>query len=460
MKPNLMKRMLFVLLVLILALSATGCGSTNATPATGDDGSAAVAGNDTEVPAAVEDNTESSASADSGEIVIWAWSESEINGLAEKFNETYPDIKLKFVPVESNGYLAKLQNALVTGSEVPDVTLQEVGARGAMYALDIWENLEAAPYNFDRNIVYPQVLPVMTNSNDEIVGIERELNPSGMCYKRDLALEYLGTDDPDELGAKISDWDAVIAEGARIAAETNDQVKLFPGLWDVNNVLYSQYVDPVFVGDTANASAFFKYEGDIFLRMMEANMVGNVQYRSPSWNTSFVEADNYILYPCAPWSPIWIVKANDPDSTGRWGMTTAPLRGYSWGGTAYGILKEAKNKDLAWKFIEWATTTEEGTKACEEVVGAIVSRQASYANGFPENPDPYFAGESTNLYLMENSAPTMKIRALSQYDVVLKDVSIYMIEELYNNPGMTLDEFVNTALTEMKNKLPVEMTVE
>jgi len=439
MNTNLIKRTLFVLFALLLMLSATACGVNDSTPENGGD---------------------TNAPADSGEIVIWAWSESEINGLAAKFNEVYPDITVKFVAVESDGYLAKLQNALVTGGELPDVTLQEVGARGAMYALDIWENLEESPYNFDRNVVYPQILPTMTNANGEIVGIERELNPSGMCYKRELTLQYMGTDDPDELGAMISDWDSLIAEGERIATETDGKVKLFAGLWDVDSILYSQYVEPVFEGDTANATAYFEYNLDILLRMTEAGMVGNLQTWAPSWNSSYIDTENYIFYPCAPWSPVWVVKANDPDGEGRWGVTTAPLRGYSWGGTAYGILKDAENKDLAWTFIKWATTTDEGTAACEEVVGAIVSRQANYANGFPANPDDYFAGQSTNLYLMENAAPTMVIRPLSQYDVVLQDVTAYVIEEIYNNPEVTLDELVSIALSEMTNKLPTEMTVK
>jgi len=447
MKTKLMKKMLFVLLASMLLFNLAACSTSDSGTTAGEDTS-------------VSEEASSADTTDSGEIVVWAWSESEINGLAAKFNEVYPDISVKFVAVESDGYLAKLQNALVTGGELPDVTLQEVGARGAMYALDVWENLEAAPYNFDRNVVYPQILPTMMNSKGEIVGIERELNPSGLCYKRDLTTQYLGTDDPDALGEMFSNWDQIIAAGQQVADQTDGQVKFFAGLADVESILYSQYVDPVFEGNVAHGTAFYTNEMDILLRMSQANMVGNLQTWSPSWNSSFIDPESYIFYPCAPWSPVWVVKANDPDGAGRWGVTTAPLRGYSWGGTAYGILKDAKNKDLAWKFISWATTTDEGTQACEEVVGAIVSRQANYANGFPANPDEYFAGESTNLYLMEKAAPSMTIRPLSQYDVVLQDVSALIIEEIYNNPDITLDELVGNALAEMKNKLPTEMTID
>lgn len=437
MNKDYTKKMFLFLFALVLLFSLVGCVSQKQLPVESDD------------PAP-----------QNGEIVIWAWSESEINGLAKKFNEVYPDIKIKFVAVESSGYLAKLQNALVSGSEVPDVTLQEIGERGAMFALDIWENLEASPYNLDRNIFYPQVLPTMMNSSGQIVGIERELNPSGVCYKRDLALEYLGTDDPDVLGEKISDWEKLIVEGERISIETNGKVKLFTGLTDVEAILYSQYADPVFTENSADATGYFGYNLDILLRMYQGGMIGNIQMYSPAWNNSFIDTENYVLYPCAPWSPIWVVGANDPEGTGRWGITTAPLRGYSYGGTGYGILKNAKNKDLAWTFIEWATTTDEGTKACEEVVGAIVSREANYVNGYPANPDPFFAGQSTNLYLMEKATPTMKIRELSQFDVILRDVASFVMEGIYNNPNITISDLLNTALTEMRNKLPLEITVK
>ncbi len=436
------KKILIGFFVLVLLLSAAGCGPKKEEPPKTEDGA-------------------SSETGQSGEITIWAWSESEITGLAEKFNESYPDIKVKFMAVESDNYLAKLQNALVTGGEVADVILQEIDIRGPMFEMDIWENLEAEPYNLDRNIFFPQVLPTMMNPQGEIVGIERELNPSGLCYKRPLALKYFGTDDPYELGALIADWEKMITEGERIAQETGGEIKVFPDIRDAEVILSSQYVDPIFDGDKAYLTNYFEKNFGLIIRMHQAKMLGNNLRWSSAWNNTYVNPDNYILYPCAPWSPVWVVKANDPDGAGGpWGITTAPEKGVSFGGTAYGILKNAKNKDLAWTFIKWATTTDEGTKAAEEVVGAIVSRKANYENGFPENPDPFFGGQSVNKFLMDNALPTMAIRYPNKFDVVLRDVSSFVIDELLNQPDMTLDELINIALTEMKNKLPPEITIE
>jgi multiple sugar transport system substrate-binding protein len=395
----------------------------------------------------------------SGEIVIWAWSESEITGLAERFNETYPNIKVRFVPVESSGYLMKFQTALMAGSELPDVALQEIGVRGPLYALDCWENLERPPYNFDRNMVFPQLLPIMTNERNEIFGIERELNPSGLIYKRPLVKEYLGTDDPQTIGALLADWDDFIELGQKVAAASGGKVKMLPGLRELSNILLEQYSEKVFENNRVYATKFFRTNLDIMIRLKKADAVGRLQTFSPAWNASFLD-NEHIFYPCAPWTAQWILKPNDPDSTGRWGITTAPVKAYSYGGTAYGIPSRAKNKYLAWKFIEWATTTDEGIQACKDVVGAIVSKKSAYEQGYPAIPDPYFAGIDPNAYLMENAAPTMEIRLINQYDVVLSDVMALMVDRINNNPNITLDNAVRTAVTETRNKLPAYMEVE
>ncbi|MDR2102514.1 MAG: extracellular solute-binding protein, partial [Treponema sp.] len=367
--------------------------------------------------------------------------------------------KIKFVPTDSAGYLTKFQTALMAGTELPDVALQESGWRGALFALDCWENLEAAPYNFDRSVVFPQILPTMVNSRNEVIGIERELNPSGLIYKRPLAKKWLGTDDPDQVGALISDWDKFIEVGKKLVKDSNGAVKMFAGLDEIVNITRYQYTDPVFEGSKAYVTKFFTSQLDLLLKAHKENLIGKVRNNTPAWNQSFLE-DAYIFYPAAPWTAQWQLKPNDPDSKGRWGMTTAPVRGYNYGGTAYGIPAKAKNKAQAWTFIKWATTTNEGIQACMDVVGAIVSLQSAYAKGFPQKPDPYFAGQDSNAYLMEKANPTMKIRPVSQYDTLLSDVLTLVSVAVANDEITSVDQGVKLAVTEMKNRLPSTVTVE
>jgi len=257
----------------------------------------------------------------------------------------------------------------------------------------------------------------------------------------------------------ISDWNKVIEIGGKIAAASGGKVKVISGLRELAAFLFAQYTENVFEGNKAYATKFFSYNLDIIIRMNKAGAAGKLSPFSPAWNGSFLD-NEHIFYPCAPWTAQWILKPNDPDSVGRWGVTTAPVRGYSYGGTAYGIPTKAKNKLLAWKFIEWATTTEDGVKACQDVVGAIVSREATYANGFPSVPDPYFAGQDANAYLMQKAMPTMKIRLINQYDVMLNDVFVLIVDKITNDTGITLENAVQMAIAELKNKLPSNLTIE
>ena len=58
----------------------------------------------------------------------------------------------------SEDYLTKLQQGYASGGDMPDLLMAEMGWRGSAFALDIWENLEAEPYNFDRSVLLDSVI--------------------------------------------------------------------------------------------------------------------------------------------------------------------------------------------------------------------------------------------------------------------------------------------------------------
>ena len=138
------------------------------------------------------------------EITIWCWDTSD-NG--KKMNAGFTEatgIKVNMVAVESKDMTQKLQTTLASGGEMPDVAWLEATYRGKLLSLDIWENITKDPYNFDTSQVLDYLIPLETSESGQYVGPEY---PSvvGMAYKRELAKEYLGTDDPQELEAMLSE---------------------------------------------------------------------------------------------------------------------------------------------------------------------------------------------------------------------------------------------------------------
>ncbi len=84
---------------------------------------------------------------------------------------------------------------------MPDVILAEKSFRGAAFRLDILDDLEGAPYNLDRSLTFENILPSLMNEAGQIVGLETGIAASNLAYRRDLAEQYLGTGDPEELSA-------------------------------------------------------------------------------------------------------------------------------------------------------------------------------------------------------------------------------------------------------------------
>lgn len=393
-----------------------------------------------------------------GEIEIWSWSESEVQTLAENFNAVYPNVKIKYVPIDNGDVTMKLQTAAASGGNFPDVAYVELNTRGMLLSMDIWEDLTQAPYNFDKSMVFQPLLSMETTEDGRVVCIDREYNPSGFVFRRSLAKEYLGTDDRDEVYNMISDWDKFVETGKKVLEASGGKVYMLGGLDDINWMLANQYSEDVFSGDTAYLTKYFTHMLTPMVKIRDAGIAGMMKRWTPAWNSSYRDA-NVLIYEYAPWSASAAIKANAPESSGDWSVIEATGGPYIMGGTAYGIPKEAKNKELAWLFIQWTLLTEDGMKACEEDLGSIGPMESYYADR-PEQKDEFFNGQDVNKFLLEDIAPRLKQRSVNQYDRVLDEVMGLVIERLQSDTNFDLDSALSYAIEEATNKLPSTMKVE
>ena len=74
-----------------------------------------------------------------------------------------------------------------------------------------WENLSEDPYNVNEladNYV-PYVFDLGKDENGDVRALSWQTTPGGIYYKRSIAKEVLGTDDPDEIGEMLTSMDKV-----------------------------------------------------------------------------------------------------------------------------------------------------------------------------------------------------------------------------------------------------------
>lgn len=441
-KKRLVKFLSIVSSILIIGSVFTGCGKTESAQVT--DGSKVQAFDQNKKP---EDYKAT--------LTVWGWDENYFKTMTAEFNKTYPNIKFEYTPVSNGDYLQKLQTALASGGDVPDILWSIIDSRGRAFELDTWEALDKAPYNFDKSQVFDYIQPYMVNSKGDVVGIEQCINPAGLAFRRELAKQYLGTDDPAELSKKVSNWDQFIEVGKQVKEKSGGKVFMLPGMTDALQILDSQNPTPVVENGTINITKVYKTELEYLVKFRDAGIVNKLESWSPAWYASYGEPIN-MFAGCATWTPQFVIQPNDKDGKGKahWGLMNAPGGNFSWGGTAMGISKSSKNKEAAWQFIKFATASQEGAKAAKSI-GFLTSYKEPYKDAeFASDKNEWFGGEDIGKFFMNDVAPNIKVRPMSQYDNVIHDALVLVSTSINNDPKITAQDALKKFIDEVHNKIP------
>ncbi len=100
--------------------------------------------------------------------------------------------EMEYVTIQQTEAFQKLQTTISAGLDLPDAISSEIGQRGTMMSLGIWEDLSAEPYNFDESTIFDYFGPLCKDENGAFVCIPMDISTAGMAYKKDVAEKYLG----------------------------------------------------------------------------------------------------------------------------------------------------------------------------------------------------------------------------------------------------------------------------
>lgn len=441
-----------ILAIVLLGSLFTACGQSDAAKQSDNSVKQETKGS-AEVQSSTEQPKEKSPADYKATLKLWSWNES-IKKIITEFNKTYPNIQIDLTPVQAADYLKKFQTSVAAGMELPDLAMAEMTWRGRIYELDIWEDLQKAPYNFDKSQLFDYVIPLISNSKGQIVGIERSVSPAALAYRRDLAKQYFGTDNPDELEAMLPDWDTFLKKGLDVKEKSGGKVFMFTGIDDVNIIMSRQNPKPIVNGDTITADGTVSVSYDWCVKMRDAGIIDKIDTSTPAWSASY-SSGKYIFYPAANWSLDYVIKPNDKDGSGRWGLMMPPGGAYSYGGTSIGIIKQSKEKEAAWQFIKWGWLTKEGSKANKEILSQQTPLKEVYNDpNFFSDKSEFFGGQDVGKFWIDKVVPNLKVKPISPYDQTISQVDSLICKALNNDSSLTAASAVAKFKEEIKNKIP------
>ncbi|MEK3914590.1 ABC transporter substrate-binding protein [Paenibacillus sp. FSL H7-0331] len=438
MRKRWMKALPVVLLTAMLGLA--GCSGGGQQNAAGTDKKPEAAGS----PAKTDIN-------------IWLWDKTDSRAkMYEEFTKLYPQYNIVMTAVESKDMAQKLQTALASGADLPDVAWLEQTYRGKLLSLNIWEDLSKAPYNLDKSQVLDYLVPLETTESGVYVGPEAP-SVAGMAYKRALAKQYFGTEDRAELEKIFTDWDTFIQKGIEVKEKSNGKVFMFASLGDAYAFLKGQTNTPFIQGTTLNLKQGVGPLLDKLVQMKKAGIIDVLDTNSPAANASYTD-DLHIFYPCANWSVEFTIKANDKNGVGRWGFMIPPGGPFPLGGTLQGVPQKAKNKVGGAEFVKWLFLTEKGSEVARDYKGNFSPFKPIYQKAdFYSKKEEHFAGQDVQKAIAQDVFPKIKsVRLPSKYDQDIDDsVNVAMKTINASKDGnVAVDQLIKKMEDDLKSKQP------
>ena len=322
---------------------------------------------------------------------IYAWNE-EFKGFFEKYYTVPEGVTVNWiiVPSDNGAYQDALDAALLNQADAKDDDKVDMFLAEADYILkyvdsDFTQDVTALGVN-DFSNAYKYTVQAATDANGVVKGVSFQCCPSALIYRRSIAKDVLGTDDPAEVQAKLDTWDkfnAVAADakakGYYMTASFAETFRPFsnncttPWVDADNNI----QIDPQIEAWMAQTDEFVKNGYTLTAGVWDDEK--NVQM--------FKDGKTMCFFGPAWYFNFCMGNAQDPDKgcSGDWAICEGPAAHF-WGGTwllaPAGTDNPTMLADIMNTFIN-----------DEEVCTALVANEAQFSNNqavnakFAEDPD-------------------------------------------------------------------------
>ena len=348
MKKNYLKKIALLTLSTVMITSMfTGCGSKTPTEET-----TATTG-----AAAVVDKAPSDYK---GTIKIWSWNtELKDLGMIDKFNKVYPNIKVELVsiPNDNSAYTTKVSATMSAGVGVPDIFLSEAAYVKKFTNLDFYEDLSKAPYNAEALTakMVPYTIDLGRNKADNSIrALTWQATPGGFFYKRSIAKQYLGTDNPEDIQKMMTTTEDFIKLGQTLNEKSSGAVKLLAGYNELVNVAIGSRTEGWVKDNKLVIDQKMIDYVDQATTIRKEGLDAKFNQWTPAWTGSMSDKTTF-GYMLPTWGLPFVLGINAPKLEGDYAFVQAPTP-YYWGGTWLGVASKSKEKENAWQFVKYITS--------------------------------------------------------------------------------------------------------
>ena len=362
-----------------------------------------------------------------------------------QWKKKHPGVEVKVVSRAFADHHTAMTTALSTTSNLPDVMVVEFGYVARFAEGGGLEDLGAAPYNIKTQQArfVPFAFRQATAASGAVVAVPADIGPGTLLYRADI-LKKAGVTEAD----LMQSWDAYLAAGVKIKAATG--AYLVAHARDVKDIVIRSDIKPgegLYIdakGRVLVDSPRFVRAFELAKKVRDGKLDGKISAWSNEWSEGF-KRGTIATQMSGAWLAGHLNNWLAPDTKGLWRASQLPEKAWgSWGGSFYTIPKGAKNKALAWDFIQMMTLDPQMQLNAFKSQDAFPALVDVHNDAFFDQPIEFLGGQKARLLWRDAS------RKINAVDVHKLDP---IAEEIINTEmDKVLDQGkdVRTALADAK----------
>ncbi|MDR0889158.1 MAG: ABC transporter substrate-binding protein [Oscillospiraceae bacterium] len=394
---------------------------------------------------------------------IYAWNE-EFKGFFEKYYEVPEGITVNWIinPSDHGVYQDKLDAALMGQSGASADDKVDLFLAEADYILKYVDNGATQDITkigvTDFSNTYEYTVQAATDSKGVVKGVSFQCCPSAMIYRRSIAKDVLGTDDPAAVQEAVSDW----AKFEAVAGQAKDKGYYMTASFASTYRVFSNNATAPWVDAENNLQ--FDAQVNAWMDQTEDFVSNGYTLTSGIWDDEttaqmFMDGKTMCFFGPAWYYNFSMGNAQDKDNGcfGDWAICQGP-QAHFWGGTwllaASGSDNPTMVADIMNTFIN-----------DEEVCSNLVKNEMQFSNNqavnakFAEDPEfsSAFLGGQNDTAMFVELAKNIKFENVTIYDQLLNEgLQAYMQE--YYKGAVTKEEAMQNFLNYVNETYPAIIT--
>lgn len=433
------KKVVSMLLAAIVAAgSVAGCGSSSGSGSQTD--ADANAGSDAGADA--DGGSDAGSDAEEGKVInIYSWN----NEFSQRVQAVYPEVKetssdgtvtylndgteIHWIinPNQDGVYQQKLDEALMNQADAAaddkvDIFLSETDYvyKYTDAEADVAMPLTDLGIDPEKDLADQYEFTKVTASDAN--GVQRastwQCCPGLLVYRRDIAKDAFGTDDPAEVGEKVKDWDTI----KQTAAELKEKGYYTFSSYADTFRLYGNSISQPWV---SQGETVLKIDQKIMDWVSDSKEWLDAGYFNKTvkgqwnddWNKAMGSESNVFAFLFPAWGIDFTLKPNWDGDTGAWGVTNPPQE-YNWGGSYIHACTGTDNPKHVKDIILALTANKDNMTKIAQEYGEFANARTSMQEA-AEDDDLYsseFLGGQNAYKYFAPVAENIKIAPLSAYD--------------------------------------------